>query len=147
MKIFLRIASLVALLQFAAHTTLLLQYVPRHGPDEVRVVEVMKSYRFDFHGSQPHSYWDMYLGYGLFAAFNCLIEALLFWFLSSRPDKALIAILLIANLCYAAMVYRWFFFIPLYADLVIAVCLTAALFSASRNRHVTGTLIQSTNSL
>ena|ERR1044072_4011586 len=136
MKISLRAAAFIALFQFAAHTTLLLKYVPTHGPDEVRVVEAMQSQRFDFHGSQPHSYWEMYIGYGLFAAFNCLIEALLFWFLSNRPNRALVGILLFANLGYAAMVYRWFFFIPMYADLAIAVCLTAALFTASRNNTV-----------
>jgi|ERR1041385_1743638 hypothetical protein len=136
MKTFLRIAAFLALFQFAAHTTLLLRYVPKHGPDEVRVVETMKGHRFDFHGSQPHSYWEMYIGYGLFAAFNCLIEALLLWFLSSRPNKTLVALLLFANLGYAAMVYRWFFFLPMYADLAIAVCLTAALFTASRNNSV-----------
>ena len=127
MKIFLRVASLIALLQFAAHTTLLLKYVPKHGPDEVRVVEAMKSYRFDFHGSQPHSYWEMYIGYGLFAAFNCLIEALLFWLLSIQPNRAITGLFLFANLGYAAMIYRWFFFLPLYADLAIAICLIGAL--------------------
>ena len=127
MKIFLRVASLIALFQFAAHGTLLLRYVPKHGPDEVRVVDTMKTYRFDFHGSQPHSYWEMYLGYGLFAAFNCLIEGLLFWFLSNQPNRAIIGLFLFANLGYAAMVWRWFFFIPLYADLAVAICLIGAL--------------------
>jgi len=127
MKIMLRIASLVALIQFAAHTGLLLSYVPSHGPDEVRVVSMMKSHRFDFGGSRPHHYWEMYIGYGLFAAINCLIEAILFWQLSRSPNTPIIALFLFANLTYAALVWRYFFFIPLVMDVLIALCLASAL--------------------
>jgi hypothetical protein len=62
----LRIASIVALLQFAAHTLLLVFGAPTHGPEEIAVVEAMKSHHFDFMGL-TRSYWDFYFGYGLFA--------------------------------------------------------------------------------
>src|SRR5258708_12558210 len=75
---FLRIAAIVALLQFAAHTSLIIFSSPKHGPEEVAVVQAMKSHRFNFLGSQ-RSYWDFYFGYALEAAFICLIEAVLFW--------------------------------------------------------------------
>ena len=40
----------------------------------------MKSQRFHFApATAPRSYWDSYFGYGLFASFNCLVEAVLFW--------------------------------------------------------------------
>jgi len=64
--ILLRIASIVALLQFAAQTLLLVFGAPTHGPEEMAVVEGMKSQHFDFMGL-TRSYWDFYFGYGLFA--------------------------------------------------------------------------------
>jgi hypothetical protein len=73
---FLRIGSVVALVQFAAHTLLFVSSAPKHGPEETAVVEAMKAHRFDFMGSM-RSYWDFYFGYGLEAAFVCLIEAVL----------------------------------------------------------------------
>src|SRR5260370_34106024 len=74
---FLRIAAIVALLQFAAHTSLIIFSSPKHGPEEVAVVQAMKSHRFNFLGSQ-RSYWAFYFGYALEAAVICLIEAVLF---------------------------------------------------------------------
>src|SRR5260221_318879 len=71
---FLRIATIVALLQFVAHTSLVVFSSPKHGPEEVSVIQAMKSHRFNFLGSQ-RSYWDSYFGYALEAAFICLIEA------------------------------------------------------------------------
>ena len=58
----LRIAAVVALLQFAAHLLLVVLASPKHGPEEVAVVETMKSHRFDFLGAK-RSYWDFYFGY------------------------------------------------------------------------------------
>jgi hypothetical protein len=135
MKTLLRAAAVMAFLQFAAHTYLLLSYTPKHGAEEVAVVETMKSHRFDFAGrAHPHSYWELYIGYGLFAALNCLIEAVLFWQLAGMNGaKPIVALFLLANLAYAALVWRFFFFLPpLMADLVIAGCLGAALGSGKR---------------
>src|SRR5260221_318881 len=44
---FLRIATIVALLQFVAHTSLVVFSSPKHGPEEVSVIQAMKSDRFD----------------------------------------------------------------------------------------------------
>src|SRR5438067_1711044 len=74
----LRMAALVALLQFAGHVTLFVRSKPTHGPAEVAVVQAMKDHRFDFGGSL-RSYWQMYFGYGLEAAGVCLVEAILLW--------------------------------------------------------------------
>ncbi len=133
---FLRIASLVALLQFLAHTFLLVTYVPRHGPEEVAVVEAMKAYRFSLGGVVAHSYWDLYFGYGLMAAVNCLIEAVLFWQLAglarSNPSriKPIVGLFLAANLVHAILVGKYFFLvIPMVTDVLIAICLGVALMS------------------
>lgn len=141
-SILLRIAAAVALLQFIAHTSLLLSYEPSHGPAETTLVQAMRDNRFDFGGFEPHSYWQMYIAYGLFAAVNCLIEAVLFWQLSSvaRTDPARVrpfaALFLAANLGYATLVALYFFPIPLLADLTIAACLVLVLWITRPSRQM-----------
>jgi hypothetical protein len=128
----LRAAAAVACLQFVAHASLFLRSSPRHGPEEVAVVEAMKSHRFDFVGSS-RSYWDFYFGYGLFAAFFCLLEAVLFWelagFASSGPAfvKPVAALFLFANLAHVLLALRYFFITPVIPDVAIALCLGLAL--------------------
>lgn len=137
--LFLRAAAIIALLQFTAHTFLFVHARPGHGPEEVAVVETMRAHLFDF-GGRMHSYWDFYFGYGLFAALNCLIEALLFWFLAglARDDarrlRPVIALFLAANLAYAGLVLRYFFLVPLGPDLLVATCLALAWLSAGQRR-------------
>lgn len=139
--LYLRIASVIALLQFAAHTTLVLRYQPKHGPDEVNVVQTMKAHEFRFGGFAKHSYWDMYVGYALFAAFNCLVEAVLFWqlagMMSTTNVRPILALFLAANVVYALLVARYFFLLPLYADVAVAVCLGIAIAGAPRVTHAT----------
>jgi hypothetical protein len=57
----LRLASVVALLQALAHTLLVVFAAPRHGPQEIAVIEAMKAHRFDFMGS-ARSYWESSVG-------------------------------------------------------------------------------------
>jgi hypothetical protein len=135
----LRITSVVAFVQFCAHTTWFVTYVPQHGPDEINVVQTMHSYYFSFAGSL-RSYWDFYFGYGLFSALNCLIEAVLFWQLATiaRTVPNLItpiaALFLLANIGYAALVWKYFFPLPGYFDIAIALLLGLTIVSASRTR-------------
>src|SRR5258706_8744127 len=75
--VLLRILAVVAFLQFAGHGSLFVRARPTHGPDEVAVVEAMRAHAFPF-ASAPRSYWQMYFGYGLEAAFVCLVEAVFF---------------------------------------------------------------------
>ncbi len=133
----LRIAALLALLQCIGHGTLFVTYVPKHGPDEVAVVDAMSTQYFSFSG-HLRSYWDMYFGYGLMAVLNCLIEAVLFWQLaviaktsphSVRPAAALF---LLANLGYTALVWTYFFPLPGYFDMAIAACLGLVLVTTRR---------------
>jgi hypothetical protein len=133
-NVLLRVASIVAFIQFAAHTLLLLTYKPAHGPGEVAVVAAMKSLRFDLGGFRPHTYWELYIAYGLFAAFNCLVEAVLFWLLASNPNRSIIALFCLANAGYAILVALYFFPIPLVLDLTIAACLGFALISRNWSR-------------
>ena len=133
-----RLAALLALVQFLAHTSLLMTYQPAHGPEEVAVVQAMKDHLFSFSGFQ-RSYWDMYFGYGLFSAFNCLLEAMLLWFLAgvarTAPRQAAVAagIFLLANLVYAGLVFRFFFALPGIFDLALAVLMILILVVSRRH--------------
>jgi hypothetical protein len=132
----LKLTSVLAFVQFCAHTTLFLTYAPAHGAEEVDVVRTMKSHFFLFGGS-PHSYWEFYFGYGLFSAVNCLIEAVLFWQLAAiaKTNPTLIrpvaGLFLLANVGYAILVRVYFFPLPGYFDIAIAVLLGAVLVTAS----------------
>jgi len=92
------------------------------------VVLAMQSHFFNFGGGRTHSYWDLYFGYGLFAAVNCAIETVLFWQLSGNPGngKAIIALFSLANIVYGVLVWKYFFPMPLVFDSAIALCLAYA---------------------
>ncbi|HEX6750570.1 MAG TPA: hypothetical protein VF092_24990 [Longimicrobium sp.] len=128
----LRAAAVVALLQWAAHTAMILRARPRHGAQEVAVIEAMRSHRFDFAGAM-RSYWDFYFGYGLLAAVVVLVEAVLFWQLAGAVETAgplvrSIAILFLAyNLAHALVAARWFFITPIVPDVLVAACLAVAI--------------------
>jgi hypothetical protein len=136
----LRATAIVAFVQFCAHTARFVSYVPKHGPDEVGVVAVMKSHYFSFSGA-ARSYWDFYFGYGLMAAFNCLIEAVLLWQLAgiakSSPARVrpVAGLFLLANVGYAILVLTYFFPLPAYFDMAIATLLGWVLFTASRGNE------------
>ena len=133
----LRVAAVVALLQFFGHTALFLRAKPTHGDAEVAVVTAMRAHRFSFGGSL-RSYWDMYFGYGLEAAFICLVEALLFWLLAAAPpaDIALVrsiaALFAVANVAHCVMLVRYFAFpVPMLFDTLIALGLIAVAIVAT----------------
>jgi len=133
----LRITSVLSFVQFCAHTAMFVTYAPSHGAEEVSVVETMKAHVFRF-GGVAHSYWELYFGYGLMSAMNCLIEAVLFWQLAglARKSPALMrpiaALFLVANVGYAILVRIYFFPLPGYFDLAIAVLLGAAIVTSLR---------------
>ena len=133
----LRVASVLALIQFGAHSALFLRATPRHGPDEVAVIEAMKNHQFDFMGNM-RSYWDFYFGYGLEAAVICLVEAVLFWQLatiartSPAEVRPIVALFFAFNVGHAALMMRYFFLTPMVPDVLIAICLAAAFVAAGR---------------
>ncbi len=130
--IWLRVASLLALLQGIAHAWLFVTASPTHGLAEREVVHAMQAHRFDYVGSM-RSYWDFYTGYGLMAAATVFVEAALFWLLGSLAQKAgadvrpIVALFLVANLVHASLAWRYFFITPIIPDGLIAICLAGAL--------------------
>lgn len=124
----LKAASMVALLQGIAHGGLVLTAKPSHGPREAALIDAMQSQHFDFLG-WSRTYWGFYLGYGLMVAFVCVIEAALFWQLArlarSSPAAArpVAGLFCLANVGFALIVWRFFFFVPIVPDLLIAALL------------------------
>ena len=122
----LRVMAIAAIIQSIGHATLFIRARPRHGPEELAVVEAMQAHRFKF-AAAPRSYWDMYVGYGLEAGAVPLVEAMLFWMLAGiaardvslvRPIAALFAA---ANVAHIALVARYFAFpLPMVFDGLIA---------------------------
>jgi len=141
----LRGAAGVAFVQFVGHATLFVRARPTHGASEEAVVTAMRAHAFRF-ASSPRTYWDMYFGYGLEAAFVCLVEAVLFWQLARIADRdaalvrPLVALFLVANLAHIAMLAVYFAFpVPMAFDTLLAAVLLLALYSATplsfRIRH------------
>jgi len=127
----LRVVAVVALLQGVSHGTLFVRARPTHGLEEAAVVQAMKGHAFKF-AAAPRTYWDMYFGYGLEAAFVCLVEAVLFWQLAGGTcgDTALVrsiaALFAIGNVAHCVMLVRYFAFpLPMAFDAIIAIGLTA----------------------
>ena len=124
----LRIAAGLALLQGVAHATLILFAPPKHGPEEVAVIDNMKSHHFNFLGAR-RSYWDLYIGYALIAAIICLVEAALFWQVAPlTPDliRLVAGVFVAFNIVHALLAARFFFITPIILDFLIAACLVLA---------------------
>lgn len=126
----LRIAAVLALIQYAAHSLLFLGARPSHGQEEIDLVEAMKSRRWIFAG-RMRSYWNFYFGYGLLAILWGVVEILLLWSMASLANRtsvaALIAVLLAANIGHAILTLRYFFFLPALFDILVAAVLIVAL--------------------
>ena len=132
----LRIVSLVAFLQFIGHGTMFVRARPTHGPDEVAVVDAMRSHAFMF-ASAPRTYWDMYFGYGIEAAFVCLVESVLFWLLAGAAPvngaliRSVACLFAVANIAHLVILLRYFAFpVPMIFDAAIAAGLIVAAVAA-----------------
>jgi hypothetical protein len=132
--LFLRIASIVALLEVLGHTFLFVSFVPKHGPEEAAVVAAMQLHRFSF-GGFIHSYWEMYFGYGLFVSIACLVEAGLLWQLAGMARnvsiRPMVALLAAGEAGYTVLMMKYFFIVPIAGHALMAICLTLAFLTAA----------------
>lgn len=127
----LRIASIIVLLHFVGHTFGGMMSAPSHGPEEVAVIDSMKSHVFNFMGSQ-RSYWDFHQGFGFSASINLFAQAVLFWLLArlaktgSRRIRPIVALFFWAWVATAVLDWKYFFIAPVTMAIAIAVCLGLA---------------------
>lgn len=131
----LKLASLLALIQYSAHAFLFLSAKPTHGPEEDAVIRMMKQYHFNF-GGFSRSYWDFYFGYGLLGILTGVFEIVVLWQLAAlakaNPShgRPMVALLILFNLAHAALVRQYFFLMPALFDIAVAACLLWAFIAA-----------------
>ena len=124
-----RIAAVLILLFAVGHTIGFLQHDPKWGVDAL--LASMRTIHFDIQGFS-RTYWDFFVGFGLFVTVFLLFAAVLAWQLGGLPAETLARMRGIAwafGVCFAAVAFlswRYFFLIPLVFSIVITICLSAA---------------------
>ena len=122
-----RIAAVLLLLLDAGHTSGFPWSDPKWGVD----LSAMRSTHFYIMGFS-RTYWDFYVGFGLFVSVFLLLAVVLAWQLGSLPPESLALMRGTAwafALSFAAItVLSWkcFFIIPIVFSIVTTLCLTAA---------------------
>ena len=124
---FYRIAAVLLLLFDIGHTSGFPWSDPKWGVD----LSLMRSTHFYIMGFS-RTYWDFYIGFGLFVSVFLLLAVVLAWQLGGLPPESLALMRGIRwafALCFAAITvlsWKYFFVIPIVFSIVITVCLTAA---------------------
>ena len=132
-SVLLKVASALTFLHALGHTIGCVFGKPKHGAEEIAVLDMMKSHTFDVMGSMK-SYWDFFFGYGLDASVTMLVTAIVFWQLGtivkigSMAVRPIILVLGLQFLVTAAVAWRYFFIAPAVMEIVIAICAIWAFF-------------------
>ena len=135
---FLRFASVLTLIHAVLHTIGGVFSNADRGPASVAVA-AMKANQFLLMGNM-RSYWDFYRGMGLAATVSLTSEAIVFWLLGNlaKTDalglRPIIATFLVAYLVLAVNSFTYFFVGPVIAEILIALCLGLAIFTAKPTR-------------
>ncbi len=133
--LFLRIAAVLTLLHCIAHTYGGVIAGPRHGAEQIAVLDAMKTHKFETAGSM-RGYWDFYRGYALFVSLSFLAQSILFWQLASIAQtgasaiRGIIAVFFLEFVGFAVLAIRYFFLPALVVEILIALSLAAAFFTA-----------------
>jgi len=130
-----RIASVLLLLFALGHTLGFRQVDPKWGVDSL--VASMRNATFAAQGSM-RSYWDFYVGFGLFATVFLLFAAFLAWQLGGLPAQTLARMRGITwafALCFVVVTmlsWQYFFITPVVFSAVTTICLIAAAWSSAK---------------
>jgi len=131
---FLRIASVLTLIHSILHTIGGVFGKPTPGPAELAVA-AMKANHFILMG-KPRTYWDFYVGFGLGITIFLTTEAIVFWLLASLVPatgarlRPIIGVFALGYLAFAVNSFRFFFLLPVIAELLIVLCLVLAIITA-----------------
>jgi hypothetical protein len=134
-SILYRIASVLLVLFAAGHTVGFLQIDPKWGVDSM--IMAMRSIHFDVQGSN-RTYWEFYVGFGLFVSVFLVFSAVLAWQLGGLPAGTLALMrgtawaLVICFGAVAILSWRYFFIIPIVFSIAILLCLTAAAWLSAK---------------
>jgi hypothetical protein len=97
----------------------------------------MRSTHFDILGFS-RTYWDFYVGFGLFVTVFLLLAVVLAWQLGGLPSETFAmmrGVTWVLPLYFAAIAllsWRYFFIIPIVFSIVIIVCLIAAAWRSAK---------------
>jgi hypothetical protein len=122
-----RIAAVLLLLFDAGHTS----GFPWSDPTWRVDLGSMQSTHFYIMGFS-RTYWDFYVGFGLFVSVFFLLAVVLAWQLGGLPPESLLRMRGTAwtfALCFVAITvlsWKYFFIIPIVFSIVTTLCLTAA---------------------
>jgi len=134
--LFLRIASVLTFIHAALHTVGGVFGGAAPGAQQAAVA-AMKANEFLAMGV-TRSYWDFYMGLGLAVSVLLTVEAVVFWQLGSlaKTDalrlQPVLATFLVGYLGVSVVSYKYFFAGPVITEILIALCLGMAIFSARR---------------
>jgi hypothetical protein len=132
-SVFYRIAAVVLLLLDAGHTS----GFPWSDPAWAVDLGSMQSTHFYIMGSS-RTYWDFYVGFGLFVSVFLLLAVVLAWQLGGLPPESLALMRGTAwtfALCFAAITvvsWRHLFILPIAFSGVTTLCLTAAAWLSAK---------------
>ena len=132
-SMFYRIAAVLLLLFDVGHTSGFPWSDPKWGVD----LGSMQLTRFHIMGFS-RTYWDFYVGFGLFVSVLLLLAVVLAWQLGGLPPESLARMRGTAwtfALCFAAITvlsWKYFFIIPIVFSIVTTVCLIAAAWLSAK---------------
>ena len=127
-SLFYRIASVLLVLFAAGHTVGFRTQDPRWGVDSA--LASLRAIHFDAQGF-ARTYWDFYVGFGLFVSVFLLFAAVITWQLAGLRIETLAYMPLITwglVLCFVAvsiLSWKYFFLVPVVFSIVITLCLIA----------------------
>ncbi|PYX38330.1 MAG: hypothetical protein DMG81_12070 [Acidobacteria bacterium] len=134
-SILYRVAAVCLLLFAVGHTVGFRQSDPQWGVDAL--LTSMRSIHFDVQGCN-RTYWDFFVGFGLFVTVFLLLASVIAWQLGSLPAETLGQVrgiawaLAIGCAAVAVLSWRYFFVVPIVFSMVITVCLISAAWLSSK---------------
>jgi hypothetical protein len=132
--IFLRIASVLTVIHAILHTIGGVFGKPEPGAAAVAFAAMQSNHFFVF--GLPRTYADFYRGLGLGITIFLTVEAIVFWQLGSLAKthalrlRPILAAFVIAYLALAVNSWFYFFQGPVVVEILIALCLGMAIFTA-----------------
>jgi hypothetical protein len=129
--IFLRTASVLVFLHAVLHTIGGVFGKVEAGPATIAVT-AMKANRFLAFGNQ-RTFWEFYMGLGLGVTIFLVMDSVVLWLLAplvvSYPKEVqpVLAAFAIGYLVFAVNSFRFFFLGPVVVEILIVVCLVAAI--------------------
>ena len=137
--LYLRIASILAIIHAILHTIGGVLSKPNNGAPEIAIIDAMKSRSFNVMGSM-RTYWDFFYGYGWILGITLLVQGILFWQLATiaktnaAPIRPIMLLFCINFVATTILAWKYFFIAPAVTEILIAAFLAAAYFSASPAR-------------